>query len=157
MNQEQISECILKTTRNLLRPIEDMTLFAAEALVKKVKKKATEMGVNAVVAITNRGSNLILLEAMDDSYIASVDIAIKKAYTVVALKMSTKELSSLANPNGSLYGIQFTNNNKICIFGGGDTLTNEKGCIIGGVGVSGGSEEQDTLLSKYAKEVFESL
>ena len=67
--------------------------------------------------------------------------------------MSTKKLSSLAQPGESLYGIQFTNNGRIVIFGGGEPLEVE-GTVIGAVGVSGGSEEQDTALAAFAKDVF---
>ena len=69
--------------------------------------------------------------------------------------MSTKKLSSLAAPGGSLYGIQHTNGGKIVIFGGGDPLINPKGKIIGGLGVSGGSEEQDIALSEFGRKYFE--
>ena len=71
--------------------------------------------------------------------------------------MATIDLKPLAQPGESLYGIQFTNNGKIVIFGGGDPLTNEDGMIIGGLGVSGGSEEQDTALSAFGKTYFENL
>ena len=114
------------------------------------------MGVNAVVAVTNAAARPVLVECMDDSFIASFDVALKKAYTVVALKMSTIELKPLANPGGSLYGIQFTNDNSIIVFGGGDPLM-KGGRIIGGLGVSGGTEEQDTALSAYGRKVFESI
>ena len=155
MNQAEIKESVLKAVEECFRPNEDMTLFAAKQLAKKVEQKALEMGVNAVIAISNKGANPVLVECMDNSYIASYDIAFNKAYTVVALKMSTKELAKLAKHDGSLYGIQFTNNGRIVIFGGGEPLTNKQGQIIGGVGISGGSEEQDTNLAKYAKEIFE--
>ena len=92
---------------------------------------------------------------MDDAYIASYDVAVNKAFTVVALKMSTLTLKPLAQPGGSLYGIQFTNDGKIVIFGGGDTLTDGGGRIVGGIGVSGGSEDEDSALSAYGKEYFE--
>jgi uncharacterized protein GlcG (DUF336 family) len=92
---------------------------------------------------------------MDDAYLASYDVAVNKAYTVVALKMSTMTLKPLAQPGQSLYGIQFTNGGKIVIFGGGDPLTDAKGSIIGGLGVSGGSEERDAALSLYGKRYFE--
>jgi uncharacterized protein GlcG (DUF336 family) len=92
---------------------------------------------------------------MDDAYLASYDVAVNKAYTVVALKMSTIALKPLAQPGASLYGIQFTNGGKIVIFGGGDPLTAKDGKILGGLGVSGGSEEQDTALSAYGKRYFE--
>ena len=60
----------------------------------------------------------------------------------------------MRQPGGSLYGIQFTNNGKIVIFGGGEPLYNKKGEIIGGLGVSGGTEEQDTALAEYGQSVF---
>lgn len=136
--------------------IEYISLGNAKLLALKVEQKAKEMGVNAVVAIADEGGNLKLCECMDNSYLASRDIAINKAYTSVALKMSTKKLSTLAQPGAPLYGIQHTNAGKIVIFGGGDTLE-ISGKILGGLGVSGGSEEQDTALSAYGKKVFGEL
>ena len=70
--------------------------------------------------------------------------------------MSTKKLSGLSQPGAPLYGIQHTNGGKIVIFGGGDTLE-ASGKIFGGIGVSGGSEEQDTALSAYGKRIFDEL
>jgi uncharacterized protein GlcG (DUF336 family) len=69
--------------------------------------------------------------------------------------MATIDLKPLAQPGESLYGIQFTNGGKIVIFGGGDPLTDGRGSIVGGIGVSGGSEEQDAALSLYGKRYFE--
>ena len=134
--------------------IDFISLENAKFLAAKVEEKAKELGVKAVVAIADEGGNLKLCECMDNSYLASRDIAINKAYTCVALKMSTKELAKLAAPEGSLYGIQFTNNNRIVIFGGGDTLE-INGKIVGGIGVSGGSAEDDTALSAFGKKIFE--
>ena len=79
----------------------------------------------------------------------------QKAFTVVSLKMSTSTLKPLAQPGGPLYGIQFTNDCHIVIFGGGEPLCDGNGNIIGGLGVSGGSEEQDAALAAYGKEIFE--
>ena len=155
MDRTEVKEITKLVVEECLRPSEDMTLFAAQNLSRKVRDKAQEIGVKAVVAISNKAAHPILVECSDDSLIGSYDIALNKAYTVVALKMPTKELAKLAKPDGSLYGIQFTNNGKIVIFGGGELLTNKQGKIIGGIGVSGGSEEQDTALAKYAKEIFE--
>ena len=135
----------------------DMTLDLALTLTEKVKSKAKEMGVNAVVAVSNSAGNPVTVQCMDDSYIASYDVALNKAYTVVALKMPTTTLKELAAPGGSLYGIQFTNGGKIVIFGGGVPLYNKAGKIIGGLGVSGGSEGQDTALAEFGGEVFKAL
>ena len=141
--------------RQLSAASSDITLTQARRLSEQVRSKADEMGVKAVVAISNRTARPILVECMDDAYIASFDVALSKAFTVVSLKMSTAELKPLAQPGGSLYGIQFTNQGKIVIFGGGEPLCNSVGQVIGGIGVSGGSEEQDTALAAYAKEIFE--
>ncbi len=133
----------------------NISLSQARALSEQIREKAAQMGVNAVVAISNNAGNPVLVECMDDSYIASYDVAVNKAFTVVSLKMSTSQLKPLSQPGGSLYGIQFTNGGKIVIFGGGEPLCNSKGDIIGGLGVSGGTEEQDTALAEYGKQLFE--
>ena len=105
------------------------------------------------MAVTNTAARPVAVECMDDSFIASYDVALNKAFTVVALKMSTIELKSITKPGDSLYGIQFTNDGKIVVFGGGDPLR-YNGAIIGGLGVSGGTEEQDTMLSAYGASVL---
>ena len=146
---EKTLEAIVQSVAKQVSANADMTLDVALKLSQKVKAKAKELGVNAVVAVSNRAARPVLVECMDDSFIASYDIAVNKAFTVVALKMSTIELKPLAQPGGSLYGIQFTNNGRIVIFGGGVPLYNKEGKIIGGLGVSGGSEEQDTALADF--------
>ncbi len=124
-------------------------------LIEKIEAKAKEMGVNAVIAVANEGGNIVAVECMDDSYIASYDIAVNKAFTCASLKMSTSQLKKLAQPGCNLYGIQFTNNGRIVIFGGGEPLkSGDK--TIGGLGVSGGSEKQ--LMGKeFASEQLVTL
>ena len=152
---EKALRSIVNTVVQQMKAPQDMTLDVALALAEKVKAKAREMGVKAVVAVSNRAARPVLVECMDDSYIASYDVALQKAFTVVSLKMSTSTLKTLAQPNGPLYGIQFTNEGHIVIFGGGEPLLDSNGNVIGGIGVSGGSEEQDTALAAYGKEIFE--
>ena len=154
MNEKELTGVIDAVIRKMA-DVSDMTLDMALALSEAVRAKASEIGVKAVVAVSNRGANPVLVQCMDDSYIASYDIALNKAYTSVALKMPTWRLSELAKPGSSLYGIQFTNQGKIVIFGGGEPLCNRKGEIIGAIGVSGGSESEDTALAAYGKEIFE--
>ena len=154
MNEKELAEVVNAVIRKMAN-VSDMTLDMALALAEAVRKKASEIGVKAVVAVSNRGGNPVLVQCMDDSYIASYDIALNKAYTSVALKMPTCRLSELAKPGSSLYGIQFTNQGKIVIFGGGEPLCNREGEIIGAIGVSGGSESEDTALAAYGKEIFE--
>lgn len=131
-----------------------VNLQCANALITCIQQKAQSIGLNVVCAVSDAHGNPISVQSMDDAYIASYDVALNKAFTVVALKMSTIDLKPLAQPGGSLYGIQFTNNGKIVIFGGGVPLYNNKGVIVGGLGVSGGSEEQDTALAHFGGELF---
>ena len=153
---ETVKEILASSSENHIIPEPKMTLDMAKALTLAIENKAKEIGVEAVIAVSNAGARPVLVHAMDESYIASFDIAVNKAYTVVSLKMSTSELKKIAKPGESLYGIQFTNNGQIVIFGGGVPLF-QNGKIIGGLGVSGGTEEQDTFLADYGKEFFEKL
>ena len=155
MTEQQLKKLVTEVVTSL--GDKEMTLDLALTLTEKVKAKAGEMGVNAVIAVSNSAGNPVSVQCMDDSYIASYDIALNKAYTVVALKMPTTTLKKLAAPGGSLYGIQFTNGGKIVIFGGGVPLYSKSGKIIGGLGVSGGSEGEDTALAEFGGEVFGSL
>lgn len=154
MNEAELKE-IVKLSVEKYKNNSVITLTTARKLCEAVMKEAEKMGVKAVVAISDKGANPKLVECMDDAYIASYDIALNKAFTSVSLKMSTKTLSTLSQPGQSLYGIQFTNGGKIVIFGGGEPLVNSKGEIVGGLGVSGGSETQDTKLAEFGKKFFE--
>jgi uncharacterized protein GlcG (DUF336 family) len=155
MSESQIREIVQNTIAAQKKSRSEMTLASAEKLCDAVLAEAKRIGVNAVVCVSDGAGNPKLVKCMDDAYLASYDVAVNKAYTVVALKMSTMTLKPLAQPGASLYGIQFTNGGKIVIFGGGDPLHNEAGEIVGGLGVSGGSEEEDAALSAYGRRFFE--
>lgn len=144
-----------KTVRAVLAALDacKLTLRDAERIAHAVEEKAREMGMKIVVAVCDEGGNPLLLHRMEGAFIASCNIAENKAFTSVSLKMPTKELATLAAPGGSLYGIQFTNGGRIVIFGGGEPLE-RGGKIVGGVGVSGGTAEQDTFLGAYARQYF---
>lgn len=151
-----VSQVVSSMKSSSAQATESITLQQAKRLISRVEQRAAQMGVNAVVAVTNAAARPVAIECMDNSFIASYDVALNKAYTVVALKMSTIKLKSMTNPGDSLYGIQFTNNGQIVIFGGGDPLE-YNGTIIGGLGVSGGTEEQDTLLSEYGASILQEI
>ena len=121
MNEKELREIVSGTVAKL-RASKEMTLEAARQLSRAVMEKAAETGVRAVVCVSDGAGNPKLVESMDGAYLASYDVALCKAYTVVALKMSTKKLKGLAQPGAELYGIQFTNGGKIVIFGGGEPL-----------------------------------
>ena len=129
---------------------EKMTIAMAKELAEAVEKAATILGVKVVVAIRDEGANLVLLHAMDDSYIASVQTSQDKAYTAVALKMPT-HIALDESRGGSLDGL--TNGNGILLLGGGYPLRTDKK-IYGGIGVSGGTKEQDTTLAMVADAYF---
>ena len=129
---------------------EKMTIAMAKELAEAVEKAATILGVKVVVAIRDEGANLVLLHAMDDSYIASVQASQDKAYTAVALKMPT-HIALDESRGGSLDGL--TNGNGILLLGGGYPLRTDKK-IHGGIGVSGGTKEQDTTLAMVADAYF---
>ncbi|MBQ7793604.1 MAG: cob(I)yrinic acid a,c-diamide adenosyltransferase [Clostridia bacterium] len=125
-----------------------MSLALAKELSLAVEKYAETLGVKPVVAIVDGGANLILLHATDDSYIASRKIAQDKAYTSVSLKMPT--ITALKETRGgALDGL--TAGDGICLLGGGEPLS-AGGRIIGAIGVSGGTAEQDTRLAHFAAE-----
>ena len=153
MNQNELIESVvrqvLEAAPQAKHPQQGpMTLELARKLIDRVEQKAAEMGVRAVTAVTNAGARPVAVACMDGSFIASYDIALNKAYTVVALKMSTKALKALAQPGAPLYGVQHTNGGQIVIFGGGVPLYAD-GVLIGGLGVSGGTEDEDTALAEY--------
>lgn len=129
---------------------DKLTLNLAKEISYAVERAAEQLGVNAVIALCDDGANLILLHAMEDSYIASIKVSQDKAYTAVALKMST-DAALRESRGGALDGL--TNGNGIMLLGGGEPLSSN-GKIFGGIGVSGGTKEQDIVLSKLGAEYF---
>lgn len=133
-----------------------MTLALAEALIARVKEKAAQMGVRAVVAVSDASARPVAVHCMDDAYIASFDIALNKTYTSASLKMSTSKLGELSQSGQPLYGVQFTNGGRIVIFGGGEVLESG-GAVVGALGVSGGTAQEDTALAAYGRSIFEEV
>lgn len=154
MNEQVISQVVEQVVREAGSLC--LTLEKAKKLIEKVEEKAREMDLSVVIAVADKSARPVAVHCMDDAYIASFDIALNKAYTSAGLKMSTAELSRLSAPGGPLYGIQHSNQGKIIIFGGGEALS-VKGKIVGALGVSGGTLEQDTALAAYGREIFEQI
>ncbi|ROR29097.1 ATP:cob(I)alamin adenosyltransferase [Mobilisporobacter senegalensis] len=135
---------------------KNMTLSSAKKLIEKVEERAKEVGLNAVIAVCGPDGNPIAVHVMDGAYLASFDIAMKKAYTSVAVKMSTKRLGELAKPGETFYGIDKADNGRMIIFGGGVPLM-AGDMMIGGLGVSGGTSEEDSHLADYGLEVLDKV
>ena len=107
MNESEIKRIVQDTLSKIKTDKSVMTLALAERVANAVLEEAKRIGVKAVVCVSDAAGNPKLVKCMDDAYIASYDVAVNKAFTVVALKMSTIALKPLAQPNQSLYGIQY--------------------------------------------------
>ncbi len=126
---------------------EQLNLERAKELISIGEKKAVEIGVPMVLAVVDEGGNLVALHRMDGSLLASLSIAQAKAFTALALQISTEEAAASILPGQSLYGLQNTHPGQFCLFGGGIPVFSGKNCI-GAVGVSGGTAKQDTAVAK---------
>lgn len=156
MDDKTIDKVVKEVIRQTGAGTEQMTLKLALSLIEKIEKKAQEQRMRVVTAVSDSGGRPVAVHCMDGAYIGSFDVALNKTYTSIAFQMSTAELGKLSKPGEPLYGIQFTNQGKIVIFGGGELLE-QNGRIIGALGVSGGTAEQDTGLAAYGKAVFEEV
>lgn len=130
-----------------------ISLDSAKRLIEKIEQEAERRGKKAVIAVCGPDGNPIAVHVMDGAFLVSFDVATKKAYTSVAVKMSTQELSVLAQPGGTFYGVDKMDNGKIVIFGGGVPLK-VGDTIIGGLGISGGTGEEDHSLAEYGLSVL---
>jgi uncharacterized protein GlcG (DUF336 family) len=130
-----------------------ITLEEAQQIVSAAAQKAEEIGQPMNVAVMDGGANLKAFARMEKAWLASIDIAINKAYTSVALEVPTGDLAEMTQPGQPLYGIDATNNGRIVIFGGGIPLTRD-GEVVGAVGVSGGSVDQDEEVAQAGVQVF---
>ena len=135
---------------------ETITLQLAKQLMEIIEKRAEAVGLKAVIALCNAHGNPIAVHCMDDAFLVSYDVATKKAYTSVAVKMSTMELSKIAQPGQTFYGDDKLDGGKIIIFGGGIPLKVD-GKIVGGLGISGGTGEQDHDLAVFGEAAFQEL
>ena len=135
---------------------ETITLQLAKQLMEIIEKRAEAVGLKAVIALCNAHGNPIAVHCMDDAFLVSYDVATKKAYTSVAVKMSTMELSKIAQPGQTFYGVDKLDGGKIIIFGGGIPLKVDNK-IVGGLGISGGTGEQDHDLAVFGEAAFQEL
>ncbi|SHJ73049.1 ATP:cob(I)alamin adenosyltransferase [Geosporobacter subterraneus DSM 17957] len=131
-----------------------LNLELAKKMAGAAEKKAEEIGIPIVFSVVDASGNLILLHRMDNSLLVSIDIAINKAYTAAAVRIPTHEVGPLVQPGAVLYGLQWTNDNRIVTFGGGYPLKANQS-ILGGIGVSGGTVDEDMIIASHVLKVFE--
>ena len=140
---DSVDEAVIQAVLRRMGMQNKITLDGAKKLIGKIEQEALRRGKKAVIAV----------HVMDGAFLVSFDVALKKAYTSVAVKMSTMELSKLAQPGGTFYGVDKMDGGKIVIFGGGVPLKSGD-TIIGGLGISGGTGEEDHSLAEYALSVL---
>lgn len=132
-----------------------MYFSAAIQAVNAGLKKSTELGTKMNISVVDRGGNLVAFAREDGAWVGSVDISIKKGRTATYFDMPTEEIGKLSQPGGSLFNIEHSNGGLIT-FPGGLPLTTPDGTILGGVGVSGSTVENDRLVAEAAVEGFKS-
>lgn len=125
----------------------ELTLADARTIIVAAETKAADIGQPMNVAVADAGGNLIAHARMDGAWLGSVDISIKKAWTSRAFDISTKDLAENSQPNQQFYGINASNDGKVMIFAGGIPLISN-GQVVGGIGVSGGTGEQDQSVAE---------
>ncbi len=124
-----------------------VTMEQAERAVAAARKKATELGTQMCIAVVDSGGELKAFHRMDDAWVGSIDISIKKAKTAVFFGMPTGEIGKLSQPGGPLYGIEHSNEGLIT-FPGGLPIVDKEGVMIGAIGVSGSSVENDHAVAQ---------
>lgn len=148
-----VDEAVIQAVLRRMGMQNKITLEVAKKLIEKIEQEALRRGKKAVIAVCGPDGNPIAVHVMDGAFLVSFDVALKKAYTSVAVKMSTMELAGLAQPGGTFYGVDKMDGGKIVIFGGGVPLKSGDN-IIGGLGISGGTGEEDHSLAEYALSVL---
>lgn len=131
----------------------NITLAQAEKVIAAAKKKATEIDTKMNICVVDSGANQVAFARMDGAWLGSADIALKKAKTARFFDMPTGEIGKLSQPGKPLFNIEHSNGGLIS-FPGGVLLKNKKGDIIGAVGVSGSSVENDHKVATAGSEAL---
>ena len=130
-----------------------ITLEDARRIIAAAETKAKEIGQPMNIAVADAGGNLVAHIRMDNAWIGSVDISIKKAWTSRAFDITTKDLAENSQSGDQFFGIHASNNGKVMIFAGGIPLK-KNGQVVGAIGVSGGSGEQDHAVAEAGAAAY---
>ncbi len=133
---------------------DDLTLQAAERIVAAAKQKAAEIKKQMDIAVVDAGGNLKAFARMDGAWLGSIDIAQRKARTARWFDMDTGVIGTLSQPGGPLFGIEHSNGGLIT-FPGGVPLKNAKGEVVGAIGVSGSTVENDHTVATAGAAALE--
>ena len=130
-----------------------VTLSDARRVIAAAEKKAEEIGQPMNIAVADGGGNLVAHVRMDGALVGSVDISINKAFTSRAFDIATKDLAEHSQSGGQFFGIHASNGGRVMIFAGGIPLKRD-GKVVGAIGVSGGSGEQDHAVAEAGAGAF---
>jgi uncharacterized protein GlcG (DUF336 family) len=130
-----------------------ITLEEARSLTSAAEEKAKMIGQPMNVAVVDVGTNLKAFDRMEGAWLGSIDTAINKAFTAASFKLSTQELAEMAQPRQPLFGIHTTNDGRLVVFAGGIPLERD-GEVVGAVGVSGGTVDQDQQVAEAGAAAF---
>jgi uncharacterized protein GlcG (DUF336 family) len=133
--------------------VPKLTLEDAKIILEGAERKAREIGVPMDIAVVDDGGNLLAFHRMDGAKITSIDIAINKAFTAAGARKATHEYAEIAQPGGPAFGIHVSNHGRFMIFGGGLPIFVD-GHIVGGVGCSSGTPEQDRVVAQAGIDAF---
>ena len=132
----------------------NVTLEDARRVISSAESKAEEIAQPMNIAVVDAGGNLVSHVRMDGGWIGSIDISINKAFTSRAFDISTRDLAEPSQPGEQFYGIHVSNAGRIRIFAGGIPLSRDGGEVVGAIGVSGGSGEQDQTVAEAGAAAF---
>ena len=130
-----------------------VTLKEARTVIAAAEKKAAKIGQPMNIAVADAGGNLVAHVRMDGAWLGSVDISIKKAWTSRAFDISTKDLAPHSQSGSQFFGIHASNGGRVMIFAGGIPLK-RGGKVVGAIGVSGGSGDQDHAVAEAGAAAF---
>jgi uncharacterized protein GlcG (DUF336 family) len=129
------------------------TLEDARKVIAAAEKKALEIKQPMNIAVVDEGGNLVSHARMDGAWIGSIDISINKAFTSRAFDIATKDLAQHSQPGSQFFGIHVSNHGRVMVFAGGIPL--KRGSkVVGAVGVSGGSGDQDQIVAEAGAKAF---
>ncbi len=133
--------------------VDMVTLSEARKVIAAAEKKAGEIGQPMNIAVVDGGGNLVAHVRMDGAWLGSINISINKAFTSRAFDITTKDLATHSQPGKDFFGIHASNDGRIMIFAGGIPLKRD-GKVVGAIGVSGGSGEQDHSVAEAGAKAF---
>lgn len=131
------------------RSCTTLTLDDAKQMLKAGEAKAAEIGLPYNIAVVDSGGHLLAFVRQDGALLGSIDLAIGKAITARLFDKPTSQLAELAQPRKPLFGIQQSNHGEVVIFGGG-LLARLDGEVVGAIGTSAGTVEQDVAVAEAA-------